>query len=264
MIGEIIDLDNKPHQPEKSLLLGWNHRAITIITEMDNYAAPNSYLKVVSSFADKDDIMNTLAPKLTNIKLEFVQADTTDRQVIDSLNLPDYNYVLLLCYQNEMDLQDADAETLITLLHLRRICDIAKAKTGKSINIVSEMLDLRNCSLAELTRADDFIVSDKLISLLTTQVSENKHLMQVFNDLFSAEGSEIYLKPAKNYIKTNINANFYAIVESAARRNETAIGYRLMSQATDQSRSFGIVINPNKAQTLQFSDDDLIIVLSED
>lgn len=263
-VGEIITLENKPRKAEKSLLMGWNHRATTIITEMDNYAAPNSYLKVVSSFGDTENVMETLAPNLKNIKLEFLHADTTDRAVIDALNLPEYDYVLLLCYQNDMELQDADAETLITLLHLRRICDAEKAKTGKSINIVSEMLDLRNCSLAELTRADDFIVSDKLISLLTTQVAENKHLMQVFSDLFSADGSEIYLKPAKNYINTAVSNNFYAVVESAARRNETAIGYRLMSQANDETKSFGICINPNKSKPIQFRDNDLIIVLSED
>ncbi len=263
-IGEIIALEAKNPEPERSLLLGWNHRATTIITEMDNYAAPNSYLKVVSSFEDTEQIMETLAPKLKNIQLEFLHADTTDRYVIDALNLPSYNYVLLLCYQNNLELQDADAETLITLLHLRRICDAEKAKTGKSINIVSEMLDLRNCTLAELTRADDFIVSDKLISLLTTQVAENKHLMQVFEDLFSADGSEIYLKPAKNYINTAVSTNFYAITESAARRNETAIGYRLMNQANDEAKSFGICVNPNKSKPIQFSDSDLIIVLSED
>jgi ion channel POLLUX/CASTOR len=262
-VGEIITLDNQSRPAEKSLLLGWNHRAITIITEMDNYAAPNSYLKVVSSFEDKDNIMETLAPNLKNIKLEFVHADTTDRHIIDALNLPQYDYILLLCYQNEMELQDADAETLITLLHLRRICDAERAKTGKSINIVSEMLDLRNCTLAELTRADDFIVSDKLISLLTTQVAENKHLMQVFSDLFSADGSEIYLKPAKNYVKTGITNNFYAVVESASNRNETAIGYRLMHQANDNSNSFGIYINPDKSKPIQFNDNDLVIILSE-
>ena len=71
------------------------------------------------------------------------------------------------------------------------------------------MLDIRNRQLADITSADDFIVSDKLISLLMSQVSENKDLMRVFEDLFDADGSEIYIKPAKEYVQTGISMNFY-------------------------------------------------------
>ncbi len=63
------------------------------------------------------------------------------------------------------------------------------------------MLDIRNRQLADITSADDFIVSDKLISLLMSQVAENKFLMRVFEDLFDADGSEIYIKSAKEYVK---------------------------------------------------------------
>lgn len=57
-------------------------------------------------------------------------------------------------------------------------------------SIVSEMLDLRNRELAAVTNVDDFIVNDHLISLMTSQLSENAELQGVFNDLFDAEGSE--------------------------------------------------------------------------
>ena len=62
------------------------------------------------------------------------------------------------------------------------------------------MLDDRNRELAEVTEADDFIVSDKLLSLMLSQISENKHLKAVFADLFDPEGSEIYVKPAVDYV----------------------------------------------------------------
>ncbi len=59
------------------------------------------------------------------------------------------------------------------------------------------MLDDRNRELAEVTQADDFIVSDKLISLMLSQVSENKQLTEVFDQLFSSDGAEIYLRPRR-------------------------------------------------------------------
>ena len=97
------------------------------------------------------------------------------------------------------------------------------------------MLDVRNLELAEVTKADDFIVSDRFICLLLSQISEGKALSGVFEDLFNAEGSEIYLKPAQNYITLGQEVNFYTIVKSARRRNEVAIGYRIGDEASDPS-----------------------------
>ncbi len=79
------------------------------------------------------------------------------------------------------------------------------------------MLDVCNRELAKVTEADDFIVSDKLISLLMAQVSENKHLHAVFADLFDSDGSEIYLKPAQDYVALHQPLNFYTVVEAARR-----------------------------------------------
>ena len=71
--------------------------------------------------------------------------------------------------------QPADTRTLVTLLHLRKIAEDA----GKHINVVSEMIDVRNRELAEVTRADDFVVSNKLVSLMLAQASENEHLAAI-------------------------------------------------------------------------------------
>ncbi len=68
-------------------------------------------------------------------------------------------------------------------------------------SIVSEMLDLRNRELAEVTDVDDFIVSDHLVSLMMAQLSEDADLHAVFTDIFDPAGSEIYMKPVCDYIE---------------------------------------------------------------
>jgi voltage-gated potassium channel Kch len=256
----IVNLDSSKIESERILMLGWSKRAIIIIREMDNYVGKGSYMKVVSTFdSDKENILK-IAKTLKNITLEFQHDDTSAREVIDNLDITSYNSVQLLCYKEELEIQDADAQTLISLLHIRRIME----ETGKDMKIVSEMLDLRNRDLAEVTKADDFIVSDKLISLLMSQVSENKHLMRVFEDLFDAKGSEIYLKPMSDYIKTGEKVDFYTILESAQRKGQTAIGYRINALSHDNSQAFGIVVNPTKTKEITFAADDKLIVLAED
>ena len=126
------------------------------------------------------------------------------------------------------------------------------------------MLDIRNRALAEVTRADDFIVSDKLVSLMLSQVSENKQLNAVFADIFDPEGSEIYLKLASNYVSVGEPVNFYTVVEAARRKGEVTLGYRLRAHAGDASKAYGVVVNPNKRETVTFSEWDRIILLAEE
>ena len=167
--------------------------------------------------------------------------------------------MILLCYADLMPAPEADAHTLMTLLHLRDIED----RSGRQIAIVSEMLDSRNRDLAEAARADDFIVSDRLTSLMLAQVSENKELLAVFADLFDASGSELYLKPATDYVMAGTAVNFYTVLEAAQRRGEIAIGYRRVQDANDAAKYYGVVVNPKKSDKITFSAEDKIIVLAD-
>ncbi|WP_339791074.1 hypothetical protein [uncultured Imperialibacter sp.] len=248
-----------PHA-ETILLIGWNNRAKTIIQELDNYVQPGSSIKVISKFDDAVAPIEKLKKTVSNLTLEFEMVDTTDRAVLELQKCQTFDYIMLLCYQEYYPIQEADAQTLITLLHLRNI----SSSSPRKMNIVSEMLDMRNRQLADITSADDFIVSDKLLSLLMTQVAENKYLMRVFEDLFDADGSEIYIKPVTDYINVDKPVNFYTILESAARKNEVAIGYRKISDARNATQGYGVVVNPKKSDLITFSSKDKIIVLSED
>jgi ion channel POLLUX/CASTOR len=134
-------------------------------------------------------------------------------------------------------------------------------RLGERVPVVSEMADDRNRDLAPLSEADDFIVSQKLISLLMTQISENGHLADIFAELFSADGSEIYLKPAEHYVVPGQPVNFYTVIEAARRKNEVAIGYRSHELAS-QAPQFGVVVNPDKQSIISLNTGDRVIVLA--
>ena len=76
------------------------------------------------------------------------------------------------------------------------------------------MLQLQQQALAQIARADDFIVSDKLVSLMMSQLSENKNLHKVFKVLFSSEGSEIYIRPMTDYITLGSTVDSYTVREA--------------------------------------------------
>ncbi|MEW5868918.1 MAG: hypothetical protein AB1894_06550 [Chloroflexota bacterium] len=129
---------------------------------------------------------------------------------------------------------------------------------------MSEMVDTRNRVLAEITRTDDFIVSDELVSLMLAQISENKYLSAVFADLFDPEGSEIYLKSIMDYITLDAPVNFFTLVQAARERDEVAVGFRRSSAAEVASQHYGIVINPRKKDLITFELGDSLVVLAEE
>jgi len=252
--GAIREHRPRQQEPERTLILGWNDRAPTIIAQLDGYVPSGSEVTVVSH-----DAQGSLAYDLRHQTVDFRAGNTTDRPTLDGLDVPSYDHVIVLGYADELDHEEADSRTLVTLLHLREIAD----QNGQSFSIVSEMLDDRNRELAQITRADDFIVSDRLVSLMMCQVSENKELSSVFEDLIDPDGSELYLKPADEYVKPGASLTFYTVVEAARRRGEVAVGYRVKAETGDPDKSYGVHLNPDKAQRITFTEGDRVIVLAE-
>jgi voltage-gated potassium channel Kch len=251
-VGVVSTQPAPSERPESTLVLGYNDSLTVMLSELDEYSTPRSKVTIVSDqekpkFADFDDI-----------DIDWEHGDPTSRAVLDALRPETYDHILVLAASN-LPPQRADAKTLISLLHLRDIADAHHV----DLNVVSEMLDDRNRELAEVTQADDFIVSDKLISLLLSQISENKQLTDVFDQLFSSEGAEIYLRPVEQYVTVGEKVDFYSVLEAARRKGETAIGHRFEAHARSSEHFYGISVNPTKTDSNVYAAGDKIIVLAE-
>ena len=249
--------DTRLEAPERVLVLGWNRRAPIIIYELSRYVAPGSALTVAADTPDLDAVVAGLSIASANLAVEYGRVDTTSRTALEALDIPRYDHVLVLGYSDLLAPQPTDTSTLVTLLHLRKIADAA----GVHINVVSEMVDVRNRELAEVTRADDFVVSNKLVSLMLAQASENDTLGAIFDELLDEEGSEIYMRPIEAYVSPGAPVNFYTITQSARQRGEVALGYH---RPRPGAKANGIVVNPGKAVAVEYQAGDRLIVLARD
>jgi ion channel POLLUX/CASTOR len=243
----------EPAKPARTLLIGWNQRAPRIIGLLDAFAQPGSTLDVA---AFRDDPRERLADPV-NLTMGFVRCDPTDRTALETLDVGSYQHVIVLS-DDAYAPRHADARTLVTLLHLRDM----EERIGDPYSIVSEINDEGNREVAQVTKADDFVVSARLISLLLTQLTENHHLRDVFATLLDPSGSEIYLKPAADYLLPGKPADFATVIEAARRRGQTALGYR-RREASHRPPAYGVVLNPDRAAPLTLSADDRVIVLAE-
>lgn len=243
-------------RPERTLVLGGGPRVPRLLRELRAYVAPGSEALVVTP---SEDEARELAAPGERLAVAARGGDPSDRELLDALDLPSFDHVIVLSDEG-LEAQAADARTLFTLLHLRDIAD----RAGTRFSIVTEMRDPRNRELAEATRADDFIVGARLVSLMMAQLTENPELLPVFEDLFDPEGSEVYLKPVEDYVETGRPMAFDTVIEAARRRGHTAFGYRLQAHAGDAAQAYGVVVNPRKSDRVSFAPGDKVVVLAED
>jgi ion channel POLLUX/CASTOR len=249
------------HQPtsERTLLLGWNRRGPIITQELSRYVAPGSELMIAANTPGLESVVAGLSYLTENLAVRCAVIDTTNRAALDALDVPSYDHVLVLGYSDDMAAQPADTTTLVTLLQLRKIADAA----NQHIGIVSEMIDVRNRNLAAVTRADDFVVSNKLVSLMLAQASENELMAQIFDELLDEDGSEIYMRPVTDYIAIDRPVNFYTVTLAALIRGEVALGYsRAGVSGHDPAHVARVVVNPAKSDKMTFSANDRLIILA--
>jgi ion channel POLLUX/CASTOR len=247
---------------ERFVVLGWNRRVPAIVAELDSYVAPGSSIRMLGA-AGADEARAALAegaPALARLEAAYETADITSREALEAAALGDADHVIVMCEDGSFEAETADSRTLVTLIHVR---DIAR-KRGSSFSLTSQILDTRNRALAEAAEADDFIVSDRILSLLAAQLSENPRLAPVLDDLFDPEGSEIYIKSAADYVRLGAPVDFFTVAESCARKGQCAIGYRIAAKAKDASSGYGIAVNPRKSERIVFGEGDGIVLLADE
>ncbi|MCA9697364.1 MAG: potassium transporter TrkA, partial [Myxococcales bacterium] len=175
-----------------------------------------SEICVVSADRAAKLALGELGDSLGNTTLSHRFGDIADRRLLDSLNPMGWNHVMVLPPDRIEVATEADAQVLIALLHLRDLAEISK----RPFSVVSEMRDVRSRDLAEVARADDFIISDRFLGLLLAQVSENPDLAVVFDEIFDPAGSEIYLRPATDYVLADREVDMHTLIEAGLRHGE--------------------------------------------
>ena len=241
------------HPPERTLVLGASRRTANVVHQLDVHCGAGSEITLVGEDPAR---MPTAAERS---RLTVRVGDLTHRALLDELDVTSYDHVLVLSETHGRTQEMADARTTVILLHLRDIERIA----GKRVPITTEILDIANRDLASVADADDFIVSNRLVSLLVAQLAQNPRLVRVLDELFSSGGHEIYLKPAGHFVAPT-EVTYATVCEAALRRGEVAIGYRLAARATVEREAFGVVLDPAKRSRVTLGAGDQVIVLATD
>ncbi|MEW2510953.1 NAD-binding lipoprotein [Streptomyces sp. NPDC046870] len=245
-------------RPERVLVLGWNRRAPLILREWGRNAPPGSVADVVT---EEDGVTVRTACGTGGAHWRCVHrgGDTTRPETLYGLDIASYDSVIVLGRDPRPGEppEEPDNRTLVTLLVLRHL----EQRIGRELPVVTELTDDGNRPLAPLGPGADVIISGKLVGLLMAQISQNRHLAAVFDELFSAGGTQVHLRPAADYVLPGQEASFATVVAAARGRGECAIGYRSHAD-TGRAPGYGLRVNPPKAERRCWTTGDEVVVIA--
>ena len=136
------------------------------------------------------------------------------------------------------------------------------------VNEVGPRDGLQNIDIILNSGVEDFMVSNQFVSQIMAQVSEEPLALDVYDDLFRADGSEIYIKPASNYFDfsetDSINIKYGECMQAAQLRNEIILGLQFYEEQKNKENMFGIKFIPDKSEVFTITSKDGFVALAQD
>lgn len=250
-----------PRRPDRMVMFGWNDYGRAVIEELDSYVAPGSTLCLAVDPGIVPEEAIDLPSGLANLDLTLRLVPDAADPVGTVLREVECDHVVILCYRADtITAEEAESRSLMTFLEARAVL----ADLGRDTNVTAELIDERDVTLIPAASAAEFMVSERLASLMMSQLSENVELEAVFADLLDSDGSELYCKPAERYATPGTEVTFADLVVAALARGELAIGWQQRTLRGDPASGFGVRVNPPKQATITFAPGDQLVVLAAD
>ncbi len=255
----------RTRRAERTLILGWTSKVRQVIEEFADYVLEGSQIDLMlrRPAPEVRFEVRSLANQFDHLEVNLLDGDPLTTDGLLAVEPFRYENIIILS-QGGDDQNRTDSETIVILLLLRAIFE-EQPNRNIETRLITEILDSENQLLVHDTGVKDFIISNRLVSMILAQLSEDDGIGAVYDDLFEEEGSEIYLKPVELYFSELPTEVTYAdMIAIAQKRNEVCLGVKIGALETDRDNNFGIKLIPEKHRTYDLSLGDCLVVLAED
>ena len=256
-------------QVETNLIIGWTDKIEIIIREYADYVQAGSKINIMMR-AEEHSVparIEELNRELPDIEIKLINENPLTTEGLLAARPFDHDNIIILSQGGADDGEEkTDSETIMILLLLRQIVQKLKPEEINSkVKLITEILDSENQSLVTQTGVNDFIISNRFVSMILAQMSEDSEIQRVYDDLFSEDGSEIYLKPVELYFESfPIEVTYADMIRIAQKREEVCLGVKIKDQEEDFESNFGVKLIPEKSLSYTLNEGDALVVLSED
>jgi len=242
--------------PSQTLVIGWNSMAKKVLREIGDYATPGSAALVMAQAArvTSDELKDLSTPNMQVITRAY---DGSFNELAAALPGSQFDQVIIFGYRGKTAPADADAQTLLSLLAVNTLKQWGAFGYGRA-RIIAEILDSNNVELARVVAIEDLVVSDRLTSLMMTQLSQSPKHSPIFQQLFGPGGVYLSAKPINYYVPSGA-VSYAELVAAGRARGEVIIGYRDNEAGTGLTA--GIHLNPSKDARFVAKPSDQAIVI---
>jgi len=212
------------------------------------------------------DTIEDLQQEYERFDIKLISSPALNYDKLKDMQPFDYDSIIILSQDADEQTPDKiDSDTLMILLLLRRIMK-EENEHCEDTHIITQVLNSENQELIIQTDVDDFIISNKLITMVLAQLSEQPEMKKFYDDIFEEDGSEIYVKPAHLYFKDleSQNCTFADAIRMAQMRDEICLGVRYGHLSMNPKENFGVLLNLEKDANITLTKNDFLVVLAED
>lgn len=231
--------------PADTVIIGCNETLPVILREL-----PENIRHVyLACGAQTEDVKGALESSAEGrgMQLHFCEQNLkTEQGLLQLAQMADHVVVL---NDHEKDEEDADMESIFYLMNLRDL----RTRYRLQFNITAEMRKERNQNLVASGDRTDFVVASSMSSLCLAQIAESPELTDVFRELLSNHGNELYLKYAEQLGLVGT----FSVRQLRSRAMD--FHYVLLGYIHNDQSCF----NPRLDETVTLEEGDSLIVLSE-
>lgn len=239
------------------LILGWNETVPDLLAELERYGSERFDVTVgsMTSIARRNVHLDEhdFVPK--RITLCHEELDYTIPGRLQRLEPASYDNIVFVA-SDRIESHETDARTIVGHLLLREL--VPRASAGGP-EVLVELAESENLA-SFATEGSEILVPALVLSHIMAQIALRPDLRVVFEDLFGAEGPEIFFRPVSRYKLTGRDVTFTDVCHAAAACNETALGVRLRSRGEQGDDE--ILVNPPRDRSWRLRDGDELVVLA--
>ncbi|MBP5294269.1 MAG: hypothetical protein J6Y95_00965 [Lachnospiraceae bacterium] len=242
---EIRIADND--EVKDTVIVGYNETLPVILRELPENVSVVTLVSHRLPEEQEEELQKIAGER--NLKLNHRQLNLRSEKGLLELARSAGHIVMLS--DHDKDPEEADMQEILLLMNLR---DIRK-RFDLHFNIAVEMQKEHNQKLVGRGDHTDFLVSSNMASLILAQIAESPELMEVFKEILSNKGNELYLK---NCGSMGLSGNFGV---RSLRYNMLKKGYILLGYLDAEKISH---FNSPLFEQLTLTEEDYLIVIGKD
>ncbi len=226
-----VGIDSPKRGARRILLLGWSHKAPTLLAELVSYSEePCEILSLSTTSANvrRSELVQQ-GIEASQISLQTLDGDYTVPAHLAQVEPSSFDAIVMLASDRVDSSEEADARCAAGLLVLEDALRVSERP-----QVIVEVLIADNARLAPASV--ETVVSPILLSHMLAQISLRRELRAVFDELFDSEGPEIRLLPYRQ-LAENPPSSFADLTAICRANSDTALGVQYRNGRIDLNPS---------------------------